>query len=633
MDRRLSILLVEDDEDDYIIVRDLLSEVEGWRCELAWVKTYEQALEAMGQRACDVYLVDYRLGTHDGLELLRQAVEQGYRTPVIFLTGQGGVEVDLQAMRAGAADYLVKGKLDASTLERSIRYALERAQTLEALRKSEKWFRSIVQATPIPMVVIRSSDGMVLYANDHFALLLGLAKETLDGHRIAEFAGYFGEGRALLEDLQQVGKLRSDEVQGRRVDGTPFWVNISAQETAFEGEEAILIGLYDLTELKRTQQELLHLERLHTLGKISAGISHNLNNLLVGILGPAQALQRKTVDPRVLELAEVIVTSARRARELVQRFHQAARGREEEIIGPVPLDKVVLEVVRVARPRWKDEAEARGLSIEVVAELEKDLPPIRATWSGLHDILLNLLFNAVDALPQGGRIAIRTGRAGREVLLAVSDDGVGMDEETRQRVFEPFFTTKAGVGTGLGLYTVYGTVNRLGGRVELESAPGRGTCFTFWFPVWTGKSAQKKKSRQVRQGRRGKVLIVDDDWLVRKVLPYLLSEEHEVEAVESGQEALERFAPQRYDVVLIDLGMAGVPGDQLARQMRQIEPSVCTVLITGWEVRDLDPQVSVFDFRLQKPFEDLDEVREVVARAVELRDRRVGKAPDPAGEP
>lgn len=621
--RRLRVLLVEDDEDDYVIVRDLLSEVEGLKCDLEWVAAYESALEVLSRDQHDVYLVDYRLGTHDGLEFLRQATKRGCKTPVIFLTGQGGREVDVEAMRAGAADYLVKGHIDASVLERAIRYAIERAQTLEELRKSEERSRSIVQAMPIPMVISRLADSTVLYANDHFAALLGRARRVAKKQKLANLATHFGEDWAWLGELQKEEGLADRELRGQRADGTPFWVNVSTRRILFEGEEAVLVGFYDVTERKRTEQEFLRLERLRALGEISAGISHNLNNLLVGILGPAQTLEKRVDDPRVLELAGDIVTSARRAKELVRRLHQAVRGGEEERVEAVDINRAVREAVRAAQPRWKDEPESRGITIEVVVDLDESAIPVRGTWSGLHDILLNLLFNAVDAMPVGGALTIRTRAAEGEMVLVVRDTGIGMDEETRKRVFEPFFTTKANVGTGLGLYTVYGTVSRLGGRVEVESALGRGTAFTFHFPVWTETGQRReKRGRKVRRGRRGKLLIVDDDCYVCKTLSYLLADEHEVETAESGQEALQRFVPGYYDAILIDLGMAEIPGDQVAQQIKQLEPEVTTVLITGWEVQESDPRVAGFDFRIEKPFEDADEVRDLVARAVELRDLR-----------
>ena len=172
-----------------------------------------------------------------------------------------------------------------------------------------------------------------------------------------------------------------------------------------------------------------------------------------------------------------------RARDLVHKLHLSVRTRrEEERLHPVAVDQVVQQAVQSARPRWKDEPEAHGIAIEMVTQWG-GVPPIQGTEAGLHEILTNLIFNAVDAMPDGGTITLRTQRVEDQVQIVFSDTGIGMDEATRLRIFEPFFTTKMDIGTGLGLSTVYNTVTRWGGTIEVDSAPGEGTTFTLRFPV------------------------------------------------------------------------------------------------------------------------------------------------------
>ena len=381
-----------------------------------------------------------------------------------------------------------------------------------------------------------------------------------------------------------------------------------------------------IAERKQIEQELVRLERLRALGEMSAGVSHNLNNLLTGILGPAQLIQIHSDDPRVIREAAAIVGSSQRAADLVNRLHLAVRNEEETETEPVAVNRAVQEAVETARPRWKDEAEAGGITIDVAIDLG-DVPPIEGTKAGLHDILLNLLFNAVDALPEGGAVQISTTAVDGGVRLMVSDSGIGMDEETRRRVFEPFFTTKMNVGTGLGLSVVYGAVNRWGGRIDVQSAPGRGTTFTIEFPAWKGPEPEEsevteEKPAPDRPAHRGKVLIVENDTIVGQFLSRLLSGNYCVETALSGQEALKRFAPGRFDVALIDLGMPGMSGDQLARKLRQGDPSLSLVLVTGWNLEEDDPRLSAFDFLLQKPIDNLDRVRNVVAQSILRRELR-----------
>jgi PAS domain S-box-containing protein len=239
----------------------------------------------------------------------------------------------------------------------------------------------------------------------------------------------------------------------------------------------------EIIERERMEQELIHLERLRALGELSAAFCHNFNNILTGILGPAQMLKRSTEDPKVLQESEEIIAGSIRARDLVRRLNRAVRGEPGSSLYPVSVNEVLLRTLERARPRWKDQAEAQGIHIEVVTELE-EVPAICGTQPELDDVFLNLLFNAVDAMPSGGTLTFRSQAAGDEVLLSITDTGIGMDEETKRKVFEPFFTTKMNVGTGLGLSTVHGTIQRWNGSIEVESLPGEGTTFFLRLPTW-----------------------------------------------------------------------------------------------------------------------------------------------------
>ena len=286
------------------------------------------------------------------------------------------------------------------------------------------------------------------------------------------------------------------------------------------------------------------------------------------------------------------------------------------------------EAVETVRPRWKDEAEARGVAIEVVTRIE-ELPLIRGTRLGLHDIIVNMLLNAVEAMPEGGTIVVRarvqplddrTGEA--EMLLSVTDEGVGMDEATRQRVFEPFFTTKATVDAGLGLSTAYGTVTAWGGKIEVESALEKGATFTVRLPIWS-EAGELVFTEEALQEQRRRILIVEDDEVVSRVMSRLLEKEYEVEVADDGQEALDGFVPGYFDVVFVDLGLPTIPGDQVVEEMRRRDPELVAVLITGWGLQEDDPRLQKFDFQLQKPFH-LQQVKNAAVLVLEQRDRKLG---------
>ncbi|MBT3606597.1 MAG: response regulator, partial [Candidatus Latescibacteria bacterium] len=264
-----------------------------------------------------------------------------------------------------------------------------------------------------------------------------------------------------------------------------------------------------------------------------------------------------------------------------------------------------------------------------VATTFQEIPFVKATASDVSDILVNLMLNAVDAMPQGGEISIETQAVDGDVLLTFSDTGIGMEKNVQARVFEPFFTTKADVGTGLGLSTVYRAMVQWGGNITLVSEPNLGTTFTLRFPIW----AESELSSDVVQTenviantvRSGKILVVEDEALVSQIFVRLLSQYHEVVTVTAGQQALDALDLAPYDVALIDLGLPDMPGDQVAKRIRHQDLAIVLVLITGWELESTDPRLLAFDFYVQKPIDDIGKILDIVSQAVALRAERAKK--------
>lgn len=263
---------------------------------------------------------------------------------------------------------------------------------------------------------------------------------------------------------------------------------------------------------------------------------------------------------------------------------------------PVEINPLVERAVALTRPRWHGQALGQGVTIDVRCELAPALPELLADAAELRELLTNLIFNAVDALPQGGRITLRTalqepgpGEGGeRALLLEVADTGVGMSEETRRRCLEPFFTTKGTRGTGLGLAMVYGTVQRHGGTIALHSAPGAGTRFVLRLPLRQpapGPAAVPGGTDE--QGSR-RILVVDDQAVLCEILvEYLTSDGHEVETALDGYEALEKFRAasahgEGFDLLITDRAMPGMNGEGLATGVKALEPCTRVILLTGY---------------------------------------------------
>jgi nitrogen-specific signal transduction histidine kinase len=510
----------------------------------------------------------------------------------------------------------------------------ERTAELEAghfeIANSEQKYRDLFEhmdyAFALHEIVLdeagRPVDYIFLEANSAFEEHTGLSRDTLIGGRATELLP--GIVSDPMEWIQRYGSVALTG-KGFAMEGYAAPLDRWYAVTAYcpgPGQFAALFR--DITDARRLQEEHVRTQQLRTVGELSAGVSHNLNNILTGVIGPASLLARKTRDPELLIEIEAILSAGTQARELVKRLERSVRG-DAGSIGPVSVNDVIKEVMEVSRPRWKDETESRGVPIRFKTDLG-EVAPAAASASGLNEVLLNLVFNAVDAMPRGGTLTIRTETLSDEVLIAVSDTGIGMNEATRSRAFQPFFTTKSDVGSGLGLATAHGVVTGWGGRIEVTSKPDEGSTFRVILPTWKGdiegRPPADKESAGVSEIRRGRLLIVEDDPSVDRLLRRLFSERHDVDTVTDGSAALEECIRDRYDVMIIDLGLPGTSGDRVATEARRRDPSIVTILITGWQLADGDARRRPFDFRIQKPFVDLTEVERTVAQAIRLHDKR-----------
>jgi PAS domain S-box-containing protein len=499
----------------------------------------------------------------------------------------------------------------------------------QALRDSEGHYRDMYENAPIAYFGV-DKEGTIQMANRRAGELLGYGLERLVGRPVLELYKDTPSGKEkalrVLQQFQDGREIHDEELEMCGAEGQTIWVSLTVLPLRnSEGEVVASRSMaIDITHRKQTEREFIRLERLQALGEMGQGVAHNFNNLLVGVLGYAQLIQMKSEHDEINNFAEHIVDSAMRAKELVERLNRAVQGEKKESIQQVHVVETVLEAIQESRPRWKDESEASGIFIEVDTDLQ-DVPSVAATRSGLQDILINLIFNAVDALPEGGTITVTTNTMENIVLVTVGDTGVGMDEETKRRVFEPFFTTKADIGTGLGLSAAYSTMARWGGNVEVDSSPENGTTVGLQLPVW--ESVEEEVTSTQASVRPANILVVDDDQMVRQYLQNVLSEVHKVDIAQDGQQALEYFRDRKYDVALVDLGMPGMRGDRVVEEMKRLDATIASILITGWAPEHNDPRVVVFDFQLQKPFADLQSIYEIVGKAVELHDNRTADTP------
>ena len=358
-------------------------------------------------------------------------------------------------------------------------------------------------------------------------------------------------------------------------------------------------------DLHQTQQAVMQQERLKALGQMASGIAHDINNAISPVALYTESLLES--EPGLSARARDYLETIQRANEdvaaTVARMREFYRPREAELVlSPVNLNDVAEDVIGLTRARWSDMPQERGVVIELDTSLTANDPVVPGVEAELREALTNLVFNAVDAMPEGGTLSVRTRRtsdpsrdeAPDRVYIEVSDSGVGMDAETQRRCLEPFFTTKGERGTGLGLATVYGSVQRHNAEIYILSAPGRGTTVQLVFAAARDEAAAPKEApRQVRLPSQ-RILVVDDDPLLLKSLrDTLATDGHMVTTADGGLMGLEAFSAAReaempFDVVVTDLGMPYVDGRQVASGVKELSPSTPVILLTGWGQRLMD---------------------------------------------
>ena len=358
-------------------------------------------------------------------------------------------------------------------------------------------------------------------------------------------------------------------------------------------------------DLKTTQAQLVRGETLRAIGQLASGMAHHLNNLFAVIVGRAELALRTGARANVSRTLEIILRTARDGAEVVRRVQRFGRAEPVSPATAVDLDEVVHEVVELARPHWQDEAQRRGCSIEIALELGA-VPPAAGEAGPLREVLINLMLNAIEALREGGVITIRTWAAEDRIHCAVTDNGVGMSEDTRRRALEPFFTTKGPKSTGLGLSVGYGTIQRYGGTLQIDSAEGQGTTVTVSLPMGIEKKPPQPGADLEPALKGLRVLVIDDEPEVRAVLAEILAADgHHVLQAGGGREGLDLLTSgQEVDIVLTDLGMPEMSGSDTAQAIRDRWPRLPVGLVTGWEEAEVTPEERRHaSFVIHKPFD------------------------------
>jgi len=380
-----------------------------------------------------------------------------------------------------------------------------------------------------------------------------------------------------------------------------------------------------IEEQERIREQFGLIEKMSALGELASGVAHDFNNTLAGILGRAELMLRDVNDPKTMRGLELIVQTARDGGKTVKRIQDFARQRRDHDFEPVAVDQLLIDVNEVTRPRWKDRAQANNVHINLNLQINSDAS-IMGDPSELREVLVNMVFNAVDAMPSGGRLTLSAEEVDGSMEIAVSDTGCGMSPEVRSRIFDPFFTTKGMAGMGLGLAVCYGIIQRHQGSIEIESTVGEGSSFRIKLPIAEVKLSTESPEEAVvqqltlvRTPKAPSILVVDDEVCVLDVLRDILeSEGYEVTVAKSGDEALKAFETKSFKAVFTDVGMPGMSGWELARAIRERDEEIPLAVITGWgeAVSSKEQETAKVDWVVTKPF-SIDRISEIAREIVQ----------------
>lgn len=503
--------------------------------------------------------------------------------------------------------------------------------------------RNLFFALSQDMLAIVGLDGCIKEANVAFERDLGYSREEMKKIKYIDLVYPADRRRAKAAVMRLLsGDSISDfELRSLCKDGSTMWTswsistsqdklavyatgrNVSSRKKAEQEIQATNRRLEDaLSELRAAQDKVIQQERLHAYGQMASGIAHDFNNALSPILGYTELLlhnPENLADPeRAKQYVETISVAAKDAANVVRQMREFFRKRDkDEVFAPVDLNELIRQSVKLTQPRWKSQRAAMGASIKVETSLP-EVPPVDGNESELREAIVNLIFNAVDAMPVGGTITIKTEQVAGRVLVSVSDTGTGMTEDVRQRCLEPFFSTKGKDGTGLGLSMVFGIIKRHEGTLDIQTRLGKGTTFLISFPAHAGREVVVTKKAASAFDHPLHILLVEDEPLVRDVMEeYLAQDGHTVTVAVDGLDGFTRFRSGAYDLVVTDMAMPEMNGDQLSQAIKEVSPGTPIVLLSGFGdlMRGADDHPACVDCIVSKPA-TLDAIRDAIAKVM-----------------
>jgi PAS domain S-box-containing protein len=596
----LRVLHIEDSEADAELVRELLCE-EWPDCEISIVTNRAALEESLRTVRYDLVLSDFSLGSFTGLDALRIVKSRDPLLPFIFLSGTIGEDRAIEAVRAGAQDYVIKDRMKrlVTAIQRALRDGNEKRQREVAERRIREQAELINKAREA--IIVTDLEDRITFWNQGAERVSGWLSSEVIGRKPEDVlgVGYHAKIGEARRALSASGEWRG-ELQLHGKAGNEIIVEVSMTLITDDAgrPKARLSISTDITAKKALEEQFLRVQRIESIGMLASGIAHDLNNVLSPILLAAPMIREQLTDPEQVMMVSAVEKSAERGAGLVRQILSFAHG-----VSGVPQLSQIKHVLRDTRNVIK---ETFPKNIVVADAIQNDLWPIMANATQIHQVALNLCVNARDAMPKGGRLflgaenvvldenaakGIEGASAGPWVKLTVEDTGTGIPSAVLAHIWEPFFTTKeAGKGTGLGLSTVRGIVENHKGFLTLSTQVGKGSTFSVYFPAGEQSAAVAQRASAHPFPSRGNgelILVVDDEVHIREVVAKTLANYgYRVLLAKDGTEALTLFSARSDEIVaaITDLSMPNLDGASLANVLLQINPKLKVLVMSGMSI-------------------------------------------------
>lgn len=478
MTSNINVLIIDDDEDDYFITSDYLKNIPGKNFVIDWCYNYKHAVDEIKREKHDVYLVDYRLGIKTGIDLIKEAIQLESESPFILLTGKGDINIDEEAMKLGAFDYLIKGELSSEKLERSIRYSIDRAKTLNELKTKEKKYRNIFD---------RSSDALfvtdeklaITEVNKAFSTLLSCDESSLLKVKLPELLTDNYLSRKFSEELKHKGYIDGWQAELRYKKNLLKQCIISAtKEKSIDGKTYFQGIIHDITLIKKAERTALRAEKFAATGRLVRTLAHEVRNPVNNINLACEHLRSIDTSEDNALYIDIIYRNSGRINELIKELLNSSRPSEMQLKDAI-LQSLIDEIVNSA----KDRINLKNINLQV--DYPSEFINVYLDFDKMAIALLNILINAVEAIENdNGRISITVRKEKDNAVIEITDNGSGISEDKIPRLFEPYYTSKRN-GIGLGLASTLNIIQAHSGTIEVTSELDKFTNFTITLPYKT----------------------------------------------------------------------------------------------------------------------------------------------------